>query len=109
MRHNDIRDFEANLLAKVCNDVEIEPGLQPVTGEELARGAIVGDESRLDIRARGFWRKGQKAFFDIRVTNPNSDSLMKTPVEKILIKQEHEKKNSYNQRIMNVEHGTFIH
>ena len=26
MRHNDIRDFEANLLAKVCNEVEIEPG-----------------------------------------------------------------------------------
>ena len=32
---------------------------------------------------------------------------MKTPVEKILIKQEREKKNSYNRRIMNVEHGTF--
>ena len=25
MRHNDIRDFEANLLKKLCNDVEIEP------------------------------------------------------------------------------------
>ena len=107
MRHNDIRDFEANLLAKVCNDVEIEPGLQPVTGEEFARGTIVGDESRLDIRARGFWRKGQNAFFDIRVINLNSESLIKTPVEKILIKQEREKKNNYNQRIMNAEHGTF--
>ena len=38
MRHNDIRDFEANLLAKVCNDVEIEPGLQPVTGEDNCQG-----------------------------------------------------------------------
>ena len=31
MRHNDIRDFEANLLKRVCNDVEIEPPLQPLT------------------------------------------------------------------------------
>ena len=46
-------------------------------------------------------------FFFIRVTNPNSESLIKTPVEKILIKQEREKKNNYNQIIMNVEHGTF--
>ena len=31
MRHNDIRDSEANLLKKVCSDVEIEPPLQPIT------------------------------------------------------------------------------
>ena len=81
--------------------------LKPVTEEEFARGTMVGDESRLDFRARDFWRKGQNAFFDIRVTNPNSESLIKTPVEKILIKQEREKKNNYNRRIMNVEQDTF--
>ena len=32
MRHNNIRDFEANLLRKICADVETEPPLQPLDG-----------------------------------------------------------------------------
>ena len=65
IRHNDIRDFEANLLSKICSDVELEPALQPIT-DENTRG-LTGDESRPDIRVRGFWRKGQNAYFEIRV------------------------------------------
>ena len=30
MRHNNIRNFEVNLLHKVYNDVETEPSLQPL-------------------------------------------------------------------------------
>ena len=33
IRHNDIRDFEAALQRKVCNDVEIEPVLTTVENE----------------------------------------------------------------------------
>ena len=72
IRHNDIRDFEAGLLSKVCSDVETKPALQPVTNETLQTGNIIGDEARLDIRARGLWRRGQNAFFDVRVTNANA-------------------------------------
>ena len=32
IRHNEIRDLTANLLTEVCNDVCIEPDLQPITG-----------------------------------------------------------------------------
>ena len=32
-RHNELRDLEAELLEMVYADVQIEPGLQPVTGE----------------------------------------------------------------------------
>ena len=35
IRHNEIRDLTATLLTEVCNDVCIEPELQPVTDEEL--------------------------------------------------------------------------
>lgn len=52
MYHNNVRDFEANLLQKVCNDVEIEPKLSPVNN----------DEARLDVRARDYWRPGQSAY-----------------------------------------------
>ena len=39
-RHNEIRDLQAELLDMVCYDVQVEPALQPITGEELARGTI---------------------------------------------------------------------
>ena len=32
MRHNNLRDFEADMLSKIVNDVEAEPELQQVTG-----------------------------------------------------------------------------
>jgi len=37
--HNELRDLEADMLSMVCNDVEIEPILQELTGESLPRGA----------------------------------------------------------------------
>ena len=33
IRHNRVRDFEAQLLIEIRNDVEIEPPLQPLEGE----------------------------------------------------------------------------
>ena len=105
MRHNNIRDFEDNLLGKIHNDVETEPELQPVTTEQF-RG-FRNDQSRPDIRARGVWRNVQNAYFDVRVTNVNSESQKHLQVKTILVKHEPEKKRNYNNRIMNVEHGTF--
>jgi len=34
-RHNELRDLEAELLNMVCTDVEIEPVLQAISGEQL--------------------------------------------------------------------------
>ena len=90
MRHNNIRDFEANLLRKVCVDVETEPQLQPLDGENVI--GLTGDESKPDVRARGIWRPGQNAFFDIRVTNTNSDSQVHLSPDKALHKHEQEQK-----------------
>ena len=56
-RHNELRDLEAELLSTVCNDVEVEPVLQKVTGEILNDGANKAPDARLDIHARGFWEK----------------------------------------------------
>ncbi len=39
IRHNEIRDLTADLLTEVCNDVRIEPDLQPIT-EETLRGML---------------------------------------------------------------------
>ncbi len=52
----------------------------------------VADEARLDIRARGFWRQGQNAYFDVSVTNPLSASSIKLPLSKVYDRHEKEKK-----------------
>ena len=44
MRHNNLRDFEADALFTIVNDVEAEPELQPVTGE-IVEG-LSGNASR---------------------------------------------------------------
>ena len=81
IRNNNVRDFEASLLEKVCANVQIEPPLQPVNE----------DPARVDIRARGFWRKGQTAYFDVRITNPNAESQKTQSLPKIYEKHEKEK------------------
>ena len=63
MRHNELRDLEAELLNTVCKDVQIEPVLQDITGEILNPGANKSADARLDIYARGFWEKCTSAFF----------------------------------------------
>ena len=107
MRHNNVRDFEANLLKTMHNDVEIEPALQEITNEKIPGNR--NDEARPDIRAWGVWRPGQNAFFDIRLTNVNENANYQKhqTFENLLKKHEKEKKWVYNNRIMNVEHGTF--
>ena len=38
-RHDELRESEAETPRMVCNDVEVEPVLQEVTGETLNHGA----------------------------------------------------------------------
>ena len=61
-RHNELRDLEAEMLRMVCNDVEVEPVLQEVTGETLIHGANKAPDARLDIHARGFWERPYSTF-----------------------------------------------
>ena len=61
----------------------------------------------MDERTRGFWRNAQSAYFDVRVTNTNSPSQLDVPLADIYSKHENEKRRHYNERVMNVEHGTF--
>ena len=61
IRHNNIRDFEANLIRQVCNDVETEPPLQPLDGEII--NGLTGEEAWPNLRARGFRRHDQNAYF----------------------------------------------
>ena len=108
LRHNQIRDLTANLLKTICHDVLIEPTLQQLTRESLhERTANITDDARLDIATRGFWISGQRAFFDIRVFNRISRRYESQELNKAYEINEREKKRQYNERILEVEHGSF--
>ena len=48
----------------------IEPPFTPLSGEILPSSANIADDARVDIAARSFWQRCDKAFFDVRVFNP---------------------------------------
>ena len=108
-RHNRVRDLFAKLLDDVAHEVQVEPPLQPLTGERLHNQANQENDSRLDIAARGFWQKHEMAFFDIRVFNPFAKSHLNPnqTLDAVFRKHETQKKRSYNQRVIEVEHGSF--
>ena len=106
-RHNEIRDLQAELLDMVCYDVQVEPALQPITGEELARGTNQAPDARLDVHCRGFWERQRAAFFDIRVCPPNADSYRDLSRKQIYRIHENGKKRKYNSRVTEIERGTF--
>ena len=106
-RHNELRDLQVELLKMVCYDVEVELGLQPVTGEKLNRGANQSHDALLDVHARGFWERQRSAYFDIRVCHPHADSYKELTLKQLYKQQENEKKHKYASRILEVEQGTF--
>ena len=58
----------ANMLTNICDNLEIEPRLLPVTGIKLENQTVSRhNKVRVDIRSRGFCVRGQQTFFDIRV------------------------------------------
>jgi hypothetical protein len=108
-RHDNIRNMVCKLLKGVCRDVESEPPLQKMSEnvkKDYKKSAITKDDARPNARARGFWRDGQNAFFDVRVTNVDCASQRNSKLSTILKQHEDEKKRSYNRRIMEIEHGT---
>ena len=103
MRHNELRDITADLLQEVCSDVQVEPPLQPLSGEHLSlRTANREDGARLDVAATNFWSHNrQRTFFDVRVFNPLAQSNNQ-PLPTCYRKQEQEKRRHYDQRVREV-------
>ncbi|XP_065914415.1 uncharacterized protein [Dysidea avara] len=79
IRHNEVRDLTASLMTEVCHDVQVEPHLHALSGEVMHhRSAVLDDNARVDIRASN---------------SPH--------------RHEAEKCRAYEERIREVEHGSF--
>ena len=54
-------------------------------------------ESRSDVSAHGFWKRGTTPMFDIRIVNPDVGTYLCMTPEEALAKAEKEKKDLYLQ------------
>ena len=108
LRHNQIRDMEANLMREVCYDVKTEPPLLELSGETFAKKSTnTAGEARLDISARSVWNNMDITFFDVRIFHHGAASNHQQVIEETFKKHEEEKRRTYQQRIIQVEKATF--
>ena len=105
MRHNALRDLNAEFQSEVCRDVKTEPRLLPLNNEEVE--GTSADRAAPDISSRGLWSTFQRTFFDVRVFHPNAPSYKDRSMEALYKTHEQEKMRMYNSRVMLVEKGTF--
>ena len=55
LKHKELHDLTGKMQKGVCENVEIEPLLQPLTGEKLKyQTSIKEDNAQLDLSALGF-------------------------------------------------------
>ena len=59
------------------------------------------------MKAGGFWSREVTAFFDVRVTHVNSKCNQGKATSTIFKEQKEEKKRKYQQRLLDVEMGSF--
>ena len=104
-----MHDNTAAFLSKICHNVSIEPTLQPLSGEQFHyRSANVEDGARLDVSAESFWGQDRSlAYFDIKVFNPLAATYLSSPLAQCYRRAELDKKRKYDERIQEIERGTF--
>ena len=108
--HNNLRDLTASMMSEVRKDTEIQLKLTPLSGEKLKdRMSNNSNKARIDIRARGFWARRQQAFYDLWVFDPNASRYCSKSLQQCYVVNEQEKKRAYNERILQIDHGTFTH
>ena len=107
-RHDGVRNQLTYLLSKVFKNVQVKPHLPPLDNEAMnLRSATTSSDPRLDVKAGSFWSRGETAFFDVRVTHVNSKTNQGKPTAAMFKEQESEKKRKYQQRVLEVEMGSF--
>ena len=96
IRHNEVYDLTASLLTEACHNVVTEPSLQPIISETFSlASANTTNDACLDVKARGFWSRGQGAYFDVRVFYPNIFSYHSLSLTSVYKHHEGAKKQEY--------------
>ena len=108
LRHNHILNATANLFTEVCKNICVKPQPQALIGETFSEEtANKSNQGRVDINARGFCLTGQVAFFDVKVFNPTAKWYVHQELCKSYKVNKKDKNRQCNERILQVDHGTF--
>ena len=108
MRHDEVRDLTCEMMKEIHREVQLEPNLQPCTEVSFSHNTANKQlGARVDLSARGFWTKGQNAFFDVRIFEPTAQCYNKMTLKAIYAKNERDKIREYGERIVQVEQGAF--
>ena len=99
----------AQRLTEVCTSAEVEPYLQPLSGETFQnQTANVEANARLDVKAFGFCENNrQGTFIDVRVFNPFAPSHANQTIQSTCRKNEKDKRRQYEKLVIEIEHGSF--
>ena len=93
-------------MKEVCHDVKVEPDLLPLD-TEVDRNGNIKERARLDVSGIGVWGSYERSFLDVRIVHPNAPSYIDKPIEKVYESHEKQKKRTYNERVIQVEKGSF--
>jgi len=94
-------------MREVYRDVQTKPTLLPINENDYERKVNTADNARLDISARGLWNSCEKTFFGIRITHPTLQSYSGKSLAEVYQQHEKEKKDKYNQRVIDIEKSSF--
>ena len=61
----------------------------------------------ISISVRALWCRVQRAFFDVRIFDPNAQRHENKTFKRFYELNEHKKESDYSSRILNVEQGSF--
>ena len=78
-----------------------------VTVRSLELHGNNAEKARLDVSAVGIWSQMERTFVDVRILHPNSPSYRDKTPEQLYRQHEQEKKRDYNNRVLQVEKGSF--
>ena len=108
VRHNEVRDLTAELLTEVCHSVAVEPTLLPLSGEAFTGlSTNTSENARADVRAAGFWTRGEDSYFDVKVFHADAPSYKSKLPTSLFELHERRKRLEYEERIVNVDRGSF--
>ena len=103
-----MKNATTNLLTEVFKDARVEQHLQSLSGETFSVKTVNKlDQARVDVNARGLCLTGQVGLFNVRVFNSTAKRYANEELRKSYKVNEKEKKKQYNERILQIKHGTF--
>ena len=100
LRHNDLVGEWHELCAQALSPSAVSDEPLIHSGRDRSQGTKPASnepepELRGDVAAHGFWRRGQTAIFDVRVTDTEAPSHRGSDPDKVLARYEKEKKGKY--------------